>query len=434
MSGPPEFMLNKVHQVAQVSRLVRRIPSEVEFTSHLRGLGFPSATLTQCNSIGSLLKHMWSLNLDPTEDFRVNHMVHEHAIAGFMAGTYLSSGEKSAAIFQNSALSNIGDGVISYAENYGIPFLAISTLRGFGEWSRPHESWYRRTFRMAKTIVGEKNVFGSRFGRKTLENLEKAAEVVLGDGENFGQAIMLLNGKLGLRETLPKTPPNWNTDRTYRPLPEEVKAAKGTMMEDYLEKEEVSRDEALAEIMLRHPDALIIFCNGFTARAAINVKDRLGNYYNAAYMGGGPAIALGAALYNPNLEVVEVSGDGNRQMDTVAPMIANRFARGELRNLTLYTLDNGGAASVDAAIPNEPLAYWHYDLTHVVSTRIDDLSEFRHARVEESVTKLFDPQDAEILKRKAGELKEITKRVRRWVVQEGKNPVKVPSAYRGILS
>lgn len=419
----------KLHQAAEASKKYRGAPSEVQFTSHLRELGWNSATLTQCNSIGGLLKYMWSLHLDPNEDFRVNHMVHEHAIPGIIAGAYLSSGEKSAAIFQNSALSNIGDGVISYAENYGIPLLAISTIRGFNEWSRPHEAWFRKMFRMSRVIFGDDRVFGSVMGRKTLENLDKAAEKVIGDGQDFGQAIMLLNGKLGLRDSLPKSPPNRNTDIGYKPIPPEIKAVKGIMGEDYLEREEVSRDEALLEIMQRHPNALIIFCNGFTARAAIRVKDRLGNYYNAAYMGGGPAIALGAALYNPGLEVVEVSGDGNRQMDTVAPIIANRFARGELQNLTLYTLDNGGAASVDAAIPNEPLAYWHHDMTHVIQTRIDDLSEFEHGRVEDSVTKLFDLDDIEVLKKEAGELKEITKRVRRWIVQEDKEPIKLPQVF-----
>lgn len=123
----PEFG-QRLHQRAEAGRRSHPVPSEVEFTAHLRELGWNSATLTMCNSIGSLLKHMWSLHLDPDEDFRVNHMTHEHAIPGVVAGAYLSSGERSAAIFQNSALSNVGDGIISYAENYGIPLLAVCQL------------------------------------------------------------------------------------------------------------------------------------------------------------------------------------------------------------------------------------------------------------------------------------------------------------------
>ncbi len=426
-----ESLGDKLHHVAEISQKVRSIPSEIQFATRLRERGFTSATLTQCNSIGGLLKLMYQWHLNPDEDFSVNPMTHEHSIPGVIAGIYLGSGKKSAAIFQNSGLPNVGDGFISFAENYEIPLLAISTFRGLGERSYPHQSIAKRTVALARAFVGQKNVYGSPLGRDIIGNLDKAADVVINKGGEPGQAILLLP-KIAIRETMGKTPPN-KADTDYKPLNSEVRYEKGTILEDYMEKEELSRDEALLEIMQRHEDALIIFCNGLTARAALKVKDRRGNFYNAAYMGGGKAIGYGAAISNPDLSVVVVDGDENAQMGgSMYDILAENYPT----NLEIYTLNNGGASSVDGAIPSVRLGYWHYDMTHVIRTRMDDLTGFPHPRVEDGILDLFDPADAEILKQEVGELKFITRSVRRWIVQAGKSTLKdndgnlmIPEAY-----
>ena len=427
----PESLENKLHQVTEASRKAHQVP-EVQFASRFREKGFYGAALTQCNSIEGLLKYLWQLNLDPNEDFRVYPMTHEHSIPGFVAGEYLATGRKIAAIYQNSGLYNAGDGFVSFAENYGIPLLAVSTFRGIGERSYPHNSIARRTIDLARNIIGRRDgVYGSPLGLDLLEDLDVATDRVNGKEkdkkgkEKPPQAILLLPGSV-IENTLPKGLPNRaNTD--YKKLDLRVKADKGTMEEDYLEREMVSRDEALIEIMRRHPVALRIFCNGFTARAALQVKDLPGNFYNAAYMGGGVAIGYGAAISNLGLEVVVVDGDQNRQMGAAMNAMLDEYYP---KNLHIYTLNNGGASSVNAAIPSVSLSYWDYDLTHVIETCIDDSTTFEHSRVEDGMLNLFNPKNAEILKREAGELKEIAKRVRRWMEQEGKDPVKIPEVFR----
>lgn len=430
MAGLQEFG-DKVHKIAETSREAHRVP-EVQFASRFREKGFYGAALTQCNSIEGLLKYLWQLNLDPNEDFRVYPMTHEHSIPGFVAGEYLATGRKIAAIYQNSGLYNAGDGFVSFAENYGIPLLALSTFRGIGERSYPHNSIARRTIDLARNIVGRRDgVYGSPFGLGLLEDLDAATDRVNGkEKDKRGkekplQAILLLPGS-AIENTLPKGPPN-RASTDYKKLDPRVKAEKGTMEEDYLEREMVSRDEALIEIMRRHPIALRIFCNGFTARAALQVKDLPGNFYNAAYMGGGVAIGYGAAISNPRLEVVVVDGDQNRQMGSTMNALLDEYYP---PNLHIYTLNNGGASSVNAAIPSVRLSYWDYDLTHVIKTHIDDSTTFEHSRVEDGILNLFNPEDAKVLTRELGELKYITRSVRRWMVQEGKDPVRVPGAFR----
>lgn len=414
----------RLHQIVEASKIAHGVPTEVEFTNKIRERGFSSATLTQCNSISSLLKLLWQQHLNPRENFQVHRMTHEHAIVGMIAGIYLGSGERSLAISQNSGLANAGDGMVSFAENYEIPFGGVFTFRGLDEWSRPHNSWARRTVAVARAFMGGKHVYGSPLGRNILESFDKFADVVM-DEDEPGQAILLLP-KWATRESLPKTPPN-KADTNYHPLDSEVRETKGTNLDDYQAREEMSQEEALADIAKDYPDALIIACNGNTARGLLWVKDRPNHFYNAAYMGGGKAIGYGAAISNPGLEVVVIDGDQNAQMGNhMYDILAEYYPP----NLHIFTLNDGGASSVDASIPSPRLGHWHYEMTHVIRTRVQGITE--RPRVEEAIynmLSLYNPQDAEILKKEFGELKYITKRVRRWMVQEGKDPVKVPAVF-----
>lgn len=426
----PEGLGNRLHQVAEVGSMARQVPTELEFTKRAREKwGFSSATLTQCNSIASWLKHLWQLHLDPNEDFQVHLMTIENAIAGVVAGAYLGAGDHSLAIFQNSGLSNFGDGVVSFGENYGIPILAISTFRGLGEVSLPHQSWARRTIGMSRLLMGGKHVYGSILGRNIEDSFDRACEAVLNQ-DNPSQAIVLLP-KWAIKESLPKTPPN-KADTDYKPQNPEVRAARGTNLEDYAEREKMSLKEALQEIDERHKKALVISCNGNTSRELLFVKDRPNHFYNAGYMGGGKAIGYGAAISNPNLEVVVIDGDQNAQMGFYMYDVLDEYYP---PNLHIYTLNDGGASSVDASVPSRRLSRWHYEMTHVIRTAVQEVSE--HSRVEEGINKLvamYSPADAEILKRELGELKYITRRVIRWRQQEGKDPIKVPAVYKGVLT
>jgi hypothetical protein len=64
----------------------------------------------------------------------------------------------------------------------------------------------------------------------------------------------------------------------------------------------VARKDAVDHIVERHPNAAIVFSNGFTARDAQAHADRLGNFYNVGYMGGSLAIGWGIAISNPQIE------------------------------------------------------------------------------------------------------------------------------------
>ncbi|MFI5764145.1 thiamine pyrophosphate-dependent enzyme [Streptomyces sp. NPDC051563] len=78
-----------------------------------------------------------------------------------------------------------------------------------------------------------------------------------------------------------------------------------------------------AELLDRHPTAVIVSTCGFTSRELFNAADRPGNFYLVGSMGMAAPIALGLALARPGRKVIALDGDGSLLMNLgVLPLLA----------------------------------------------------------------------------------------------------------------
>lgn len=110
-----------------------------------------------------------------------------------------------------------------------------------------------------------------------------------------------------------------------------------------LEMTTIEREEYF-EILSENPEYLVdllhVFINrlnhtekkleGFiltdaTAREAQDKADRMGNFYNVGFMGGGLALGWGAAMSEPYLPVVVVDGDQNSEMGKMHEILADKY-------------------------------------------------------------------------------------------------------------
>ena len=97
----------------------------------------------------------------------------------------------------------------------------------------------------------------------------------------------------------------------------------------------MNRADAIRQIVNRHSDAAIIFCNGLTSREASFVADRPGNFYLLHGMGEALSVGIGLLLARPDLNVVVVDGDGNATMGLSAWNLL------PIEDLHYYVLENG---------------------------------------------------------------------------------------------
>src|SRR3989344_3588315 len=174
-------------------------------------------------------------------------------------------------------------------------------------------------------------------------------------------------------------------------------------------RERVSRTEAIRGIIQNHETSAIIFSNGFTAREAQDKNDRLGNFYNAGYMGGGLAIGWGLAKSNPNIDVIVVDGDQNAEMGKMTEVLANDYPD----NLHWTILDNGFGVSVGVS-ESQALPWWYYDLAQVIRTVPDQPGEFKSPRVGGRGA-YFDMDEIKLLADRVGPLPIQAERFRHWV-------------------
>ncbi|MEA2490809.1 MAG: sulfopyruvate decarboxylase subunit beta [Acidobacteriota bacterium] len=133
----------------------------------------------------------------------------------------------------------------------------------------------------------------------------------------------------------------------------------------------IHRADAIAAILARLGDALVVTANGWISREACAARDRPENFYMLGSMGLASSIGLGLALTNPTRRVVVLDGDGNLLMalGTLA-MIADQRPG----NLVHVVLDNerygstGGQRSLSAHVDLAALAhaagYAHVRLIH----------------------------------------------------------------------
>lgn len=384
-------------------------PSDVEFVDGLRARGIQDVATVPC----SITKGMDGYWQQLAADGKINYwpMVNEHSLVGVTSGVFLATGRLALAHMQNSGLTNAGDGFISWARVYRVPTLALVTWRGndLKDDSEPHQEIGNKTLELTKAITDEKSVFGKRGGRGIFRKLDHA----IGWANRGNQSILRLSPD-AFTETYELKPPE---DIEYD-LPileereEEIRATKGSPRHLVFSKERVSRIEAMQDIVRRYPDAAIIFSNGYNARAAQAYVDRVGNLYNAGYMGGCLAIGWGMAVSNPNIKVVVVDGDQNAQMGKMTEILDNHYPD----NLFWEVLDNGYGTSVGVARSNR-LPHWYYNLARVIRTIPDEPKgpkKFNEPRVGARGA-YFSSLDARALAREIGSLPAHMNRFRNWV-------------------
>lgn len=333
---------------------------------------------------------------------------HEANLAGIAAGRWFGTGQPALVHMQNSGLPNAGDGFISFAgpEVYRIPMTVLITWRGShpDDDSAPHQAIGGRTEALCEAIFGAGRTFGDRDGQEPLAALRSAVSVARAGGlGTLRLSPRALRRTHDLRLPSPSERPPFCWDLLRR------SKGRDSLPASLRHSAPVPRDEALAALAAEHPGAAVLYCNGFTSRAAQAVVDRRGNFYNVGYMGGTMAVGWGLATVRPDLEVVVVDGDQNAQMSAMKDRLLACYPP----NLHWYILDNGIGASVGTAesLPLSPL-YDH--LARVVPTLPDAPGTFRHPRVASlgAYAGHTDPDPPDAL---AG----LASGFRRWVEQQG---------------
>jgi thiamine pyrophosphate-dependent acetolactate synthase large subunit-like protein len=76
----------------------------------------------------------------------------------------------------------------------------------------------------------------------------------------------------------------------------------------------MNRSDAIAAVLSRLSDELVVAANGWISREACAASDRAENFYMLGSMGLASPIALGLALARPERRVVVFDGDGNLLM------------------------------------------------------------------------------------------------------------------------
>lgn len=358
-------------------------------------------------SITSTIDPIWSSRANAGE-MEYWKMVNEHSLVGVASGIYFGTDKLSLIHMQNSGIGNALDGFVSYAGVYKIPTLAIATWRGNDarDDSEPHQEIGRRTNRLTRDVVDKKSIFGERNGRGILRQIDEAVSWA----KEGNQSIVRLSPD-AFKKTFPLVLPEIE-ESEYLPIDhrlEVLRASKGSSMENVFGLARVSREEAIKEIVSFNENSAIILSNGFTAREAQDKADRLGNFYNAGYMGGGLAIGWGLAKSNPDIKVVVVDGDQNAEMGKMHEILANDYPD----NLSWYILDNGFGSSVGVS-RSVPLPWWYYDLAHVIRTVPDKPGEFRAPRVGGRGS-YFDLKEAAEMAEIVGPLPVHAMRFRHWI-------------------
>ena len=397
----------KFPEVLRHARERLTTPTDLQLVQRIQEDGINTVVTVPC-SITQTIDPIWNAKSRAGE---MNYwkMVNEHSLVGVTSGVWFGTGELALAHMQNSGIGNALDGFVSFAGVYKIPTLAVVTWRGNDERddSEPHQEIGRRTSRLTRDVVDNKSIFGDRRGRVILRKIDEAVDWA----KQGNQSILRLSPdafkKTYPMEILP-------TVQVLDPSPidrrlEQIRAEKGDSMDSVFARERVSRTEAIRGIIQNHETSAIIFSNGFTAREAQDKNDRLGNFYNAGYMGGGLAIGWGLAKSNPNIDVIVVDGDQNAEMGKMTEVLANDYPD----NLHWTILDNGFGVSVGVS-ESQALPWWYYDLAQVIRTVPDQPGEFKSPRVGGRGA-YFDMDEIKLLADRVGPLPIQAERFRHWV-------------------
>lgn len=353
------------------------LPSDTELARSILDSGIGSVVTVPCSITAGLHSQLSALDRDGK--LRLLTSTHEANLVGLAAGIWFGTGLPALIHLQNSGLPNIGDGIVSFAHPwiFAIPLAALITYRGASEAeeSEPHLAIGERTDGLVSLIFGQDSLIaGDRHG---LHGVLDPFGRVLRHARAGGLAAFKLSPH-GFRSS-------GATAMTAAPLPQQepqvlIEALRRRQEEGWRMPTEggrghLDRDGALAAIRAAHPGAAMLFCNGYTARAAQAGGDRASDFFNVGYMGGTLAIGWALARSCPALEVVVVDGDQNAQMSAMKDHLLLDYPA----NLHWYILNNGIGASVGGptSLPLSPL---YRSLARVIPTR-EASGPFPHPRV-----------------------------------------------------
>lgn len=332
-----------------------------------------------CSITDSL--HALAADLDRAGAVNLIMSNHEGNLAGIAGGIYLGTGRRALVHMQNSGLPNAGDGFISFADHevHRIPMAVMVTFRGAtpADESEPHQAIGRRTDALCDAIFGsEACIHGDRFGRNLGDEVRRSIDAALA-----GTIGVVKVADSGFRKTYRASAPapEFMARRIDRGVLRRTKGV-DSVPAALRSRSALGRDEAIRAIAAAHPNAALLFCNGYTSRAARAIVDSERNFYNIGYMGGTMAVAWGLAKARPDVEVVVVDGDQNALMSLMKDHLAGDYPR----NLHWYILNNGIGASVGTS-ESIPLGEVYDDLARVIPTTADEPGTFGHPRVRAAV-------------------------------------------------
>ena len=372
------------------------LPTDLDLLRRYQDLGIREVFSVPCSITRSWTEH--ALAADRRREWRFRLTSHESNLPGLAAGVYLGTGRSALVHLQNSGLPYVGEGLISMASQAvsGIPLSLLVTYRGADdrENSEPHQEIGRRTDVLVQALLGdEARVYGNRNGDGVLDDLERSVLAARAGGIG----VLKLSDS-GFR-------------MTRSPAPGQGLAAAGPLQPrrrrspPAIASRPMPRDDALGAIVDRHPNAAILVCNGYNARALRAVADQPGNFYNVGYMGGTLAMGWSLAHSRPDLEVVVIDGDQNALMSCMKDTLWHDHPA----NLHWYILDNQVGASVGGA-PSLPLPDVMGELACVIQTLPDPQGSFVHPRVGAHGARFDAAPPAEL----AGRLASLTWRFRHW--------------------
>ena len=399
-------------EVKAISEHLRK-PTDVEIVNMLRNKGFVDYAQVGC-SITDTISDLWK-EMARREEINLTTTTHEHNLPPIAAGIYFGTGRPALIHMQNSGLPNAGDGIISLASVYKIPMLVLVTWRGSNERddSEPHQAIGTKTSKLTRDIIGNKHVYGNQDGKGFIKAIEKAVDAV-----NNGEVAMVRLSPDAFQKKHELSLPNEGeifSQKEYLKqlgMMQKLAKTKGALSSPIPTNVKLSRDEALIAIVANHPDAAVIFSNGYTARAAQEVVDRHGNFYSTGNMGGALAMGWALARSNPDIEVVVVDGDQNAQMSTMKDNLKAEYPE----NLYWYILNNGIGASV-GTIPSVPLSLDYYQLARVIPTMPDALGSFKYPRVNARGV-YFESKKAKKMAEQQGTLPAHAQMFRQWIQEK----------------
>ncbi len=268
----------------------------------------------------SLLKHFCAYLEDHCTAGQHIITANEGNAVALAAGYHLTTGKTAAVYMQNSGLGNAVNPLMSLTapEVYNIPLLLIIGWRG-----EP--------------------------GIKDEPQHIKQGQITPGQLDLMGISYFLLDADSDCNNVLDSI----FKKIEYSNAPATLLVRKGTFtpytpVQKRIQLSNLSREEALTEILtLADENALVISTTGKTSREVFEIRKRLGHpqrdFLTVGSMGHTASIALGAALGNPNKQIICIDGDGSSLMHLGSLPVIGKC---RLENLIYILLNNAAHESV----------------------------------------------------------------------------------------